>query len=263
MSSRSHRKLCHIVEHVYGQWSVLNENWTYMRSLGKSKEFTAALSPSHAAHVHNAIQNAFMLDTLRELGALILDRGEDATSLHHTFRLIKSTGVLEDIRDTYRVVTAPRSLNSLEPVLQAEVDAMLMKRQLEANRQEFEKLHKRLNEVEAPVFDTDIAKKIGKSRNKAIAHYDVRRAGEDWKTMTIGDADMNFGDVDAYLPSCAEAVQVETLFVLRMNIDYADFKRGFEKNVNEFIDALVRGKKQQEAEKEERRKAARQWNAGG
>jgi hypothetical protein len=226
--------------------------------MGESKPLTDALNQSYAAHVFNEIQNAFLVDSLREIGALILDQGEKSASLHHAFRLIKSKQVLAHISADYDVVIPVRHLNNdLDPAVQAEVEAMLKARELERQRKEFDELYAAVVKIEPETFDSDVAKKIKRIRNKAVAHYDFRNIAGDWRNVTIGDAGLKFGDMDAYIAKCTEAVRLTTLLVLRKSMNFDDSREIFEKRVAEYSDALMRGRVSQREEREARRRAAR------
>jgi hypothetical protein len=255
MTTRNHQKLRGIVDHVLDKWDQALERWIYLRSFGQSAELSKALSPSYAAHVHNALLDALVFDSLREIGALILDKGEESASLHHATRLIKSGGVLAAIRQDYEIVSPVRNLNKdLEPELLAEINAHMYRQGLERNRREFDELHAKVNKIDGELFASPVTKKIRRARNKAVAHYDFKNAGVNWKAVTIGDAGLTFGDMDAYFESCTNAVKVVTLFVHRKSMDYNASRTIYEKRVAEYIDAMVRGRGAQKAEVEERRK---------
>jgi hypothetical protein len=254
MSSKSHLKLRHIVDHVFDIWDNALGRWSYFRSLGQHSELAMALTPSYAAHVHNALQDALLIDSLRELGAVILDRDERSASLQQAMRLIKSKEVLDAIRKEYEVVPPVRHMNEdLPPALLAEIDAQIHQDGLERNRREFEELYAKVMKIDVDLLEAPITSKIREARNTSVAHYDVRKAGPDWKTLTVGDAGLTFGDMDAYFENCTEAVKVITLFVHRRSMDFAASHEIFKKRVNEYIDAMIRGRGAQKAEIEERR----------
>jgi hypothetical protein len=245
-TTEDHQKLHHIVDHVFDTWDQALGRWTYFRVLGKSAELAQALTHSYAAHVHNAFQDALLMDSLREIGAVILDKDPRSASLYRSLCLTKSIGVLDAIRKDYEVVPPVRHQDEgMSPELRAEVDAHMHQEGLERNRREFAALHANVIRIEDELFNTPVAKKVRNARNQAVAHYDVQLAGCNWKTMKVGDAGLTYGDMDAYIERCTAAVKTVTLFVQRRAMDFHASRTIYEKRAAEYIDALVHGRRSQ------------------
>jgi hypothetical protein len=199
--------------------------------------------------------DALLFDSLREIGAAILDTDERSASLYQAVRLVNARGVLEAIKKDYSIVPPVRHLgDDLTPALLAEIDAHLRQEELKRNYREFDELHSKIVNIKRELFDASVTSQIRKARNKAVAHYDVRKVGPDWKTVTIGDAGLTFGDMDAYFEKCTEAVKVVTLFVHRKAMNFAASREIYEKRVAEYIDAIVRGRGAQRSERDSMRK---------
>jgi hypothetical protein len=249
MTTRSYKKLCGIVDHVWDKWDDAVRRWTIYRCLGKSSELVKALTPSYSAHVHNTILNLFMIDSLREIGAVILDSDARSASLYRATKLLKSAGVTDSIREQYAIVTPPDHLNQeIDPAMRVHIEELIVARERERSLQEFADLNKKVVELTETIFDSAIAVAIRRTRNKAVAHYDVQEVGTEWRTVGIGDAGLTMGDMEDYISKCTEAVSIVTVFVQRKSMDFAEARKIHEKYAAEYIDAIVRGRRSQQAE---------------
>jgi hypothetical protein len=98
-----------------------------------------------------------------------------------------------------------------------------------------------------------VADAIRRTRNKAVAHYDVQEVGTEWRTVGIGDAGLTMGDLEDYIDKCTEAVSLVTVFVHRKSMDFSEAKKIHEKCTAEYIEAIVRGRQLQETERAAKR----------
>jgi len=70
-----------IVEHIGDQWAAVLHRQTYFHAMTRNAELAEALSSTYAAHVHNTITDTFVIDLIREIGALVLDRDSNSASV--------------------------------------------------------------------------------------------------------------------------------------------------------------------------------------
>jgi hypothetical protein len=63
-----------IVKHIGDKWPTVLRRRTHMDEMGKSEGLRAGLEHTHSAHVHNELHVVLIVDLIREVGALVLDK---------------------------------------------------------------------------------------------------------------------------------------------------------------------------------------------
>ena len=102
-------------------------------------------------------------------------------------------------------------------------------------------LRDRIEEVRVGVFDHPVAAQIEIARNKAVAHYEISHDGNDWKTWRIGETRLTYGALSEFVDRCSDAIEFSTLFILRGNITFAEFRNVAARYAAEYVEALALG----------------------
>jgi len=224
-------------------WIVVLQRHEYMLTLGRHVGLHAALNNSRAAHVHNAISDTLLIDQFREISALILDDDKRSPSLRKVLGRLRTPGVLELLRDSYQQVTggAVHLHGTRDPDLIRTTKELLERQERERNDREFLNLRDRIEEVRVGVFDHPVAAQIEIARNKAVAHYEISHDGNDWKTWRIGETRLTYGALSEFVDRCSDAIEFSTLFILRGNITFAEFRNVAARYAAEYVEALALG----------------------
>ncbi len=98
-----------IVTHVGDQWGTVLHRQAYFHAMTRSTELADGLQGTYAAHVHNTVTDTFVIDLLREIGALVLDRDSNSASVAVAVRVLRDPLVLDELRKDYRIVLPSRS----------------------------------------------------------------------------------------------------------------------------------------------------------
>ncbi len=222
--------------------------------MGRSEELRALFERTYAAHVHNAIQDVLLLDLVREIGALILDPDCRAASVRVAMKDLRRADILEELKADYRNVIPARihGADSLSAEMTATVEEMLMESDLERDRIEFASLQARLPEVKR-VLRGSISRHLSTARNKAVAHYEIQRDGADWKMWRVGVTGLTYGQLDEYIDVCTAAIELLSVFVLRESHNFDDTIPINQRYVDEYLDALSIGLRQQRLDEAERK----------
>ena len=103
--------------------------------------------------------------------------------------------------------------------------------------------------------ESEVGEKLWQARSKGVAHYDVVRSGDDWRLWRVDGTGLTWGQINTYVDTCSEAIEVLLALVRETSFDFEGSKEVAQGYVDEFIDALVRGlqsQKQEQAEKRDR-----------
>jgi hypothetical protein len=222
--------------------------------MGRSEELRGLLHETFAAHIHNELQDVLLLDLIREIGALVLDRDSRSGSVAAVSKDLRDPLVLEELKKDYLVAipTNVYNANELDPALTAVALEMVEAADLERNLTEFACLRARLPEA-TRVRRGATARLLATARNKAVAHYDVVRDGADWRMWRVGPLGLTYGQLDVYIDQCTSVIELLLLFVLRHSRSFTEQGEVSQRYVDEYLQALVIGLRQQRREDEVRR----------
>ena len=85
-----------------------------MQALGQSEALRDALAQTYAAHVHNAVQDVFVSDLIREIDVLVLDSNPSSASVASAMATLRDEAVLTELQADYRVIVPVRGYNERE-----------------------------------------------------------------------------------------------------------------------------------------------------
>jgi hypothetical protein len=259
-------KLRETVKHLEEMWTVVLQRLAYLQSMTSNDELHDALNQTRAAQVHNAIQDVLLGDLILQIAALILDSNSGSASVARAITMLRENSVLEELQASYRVTSQPARIYT-DHELSAEARAtsvksiqdLLVRKSLE----ECAMLCNRLPEIETKLVKSAISEAIGKARKKAVAHYDLRREGADWKVWRISDVNLTYGQLIEYVEACTWAIDTLARLVRRRAHDFKGTSSVAEGYAAEYVAALVIGLHKQREQGEARLEGlSRQRNPG-
>jgi len=229
--------------------------------MGSSEALRDAIDLTYHANVQNELRDVLISDLIRLLAAIVLDddvrrAGSICTAIHY----LRNSKLLIELEKDYRVIPplpsdnfeASQDLKERETIQHAHHD-----RELQRNLEIFSTLLPTLDQIERDVLETDIASAIRKARNKAIAHYEVVRDGNDFRMWRLESAGLTFDQLNKYVDSCTEVVNQLYGFVLHKGVAFEMTTEIARKDVGLYIDALVNGLHAYKADEPNRRAAGR------
>jgi hypothetical protein len=138
--------------------------------------------------------------------------------------MLRDENVLAELQDSYREVPKPariRGSDELSPEESAATVRSLQKWTTQKRLEECATLCGRLPEIEMTLVKSSTAAAISLARKKAVAHYDLRREGGDWRVWRIGDVGLTYGQLVGYIEESTSAIHSLYRLVLRCNHDFA------------------------------------------
>jgi hypothetical protein len=249
------RKLKQIIEHVMDMWPVVLKRRTYMLAMGRSDALREALGQTHAAHVQNALQDVLLTDLIIQICALILDENSNSASVARALSALRDAHLRDELYAQYTIVPPVARIyeDELDEHTRAEVAQRLREDELRRNLADFDELYAHLSWIESAVLTDEVAGKLLKLRNKAVAHYDLVREEADWKLWRIGGTGLTYGQLDTYIAKCTEAVDSLNRLVRRASYIFDELPTVAQKYVDEYVEALIVGLQAQKSAEAERR----------
>lgn len=195
-----------------------------MQAFGRNEALREALSQTFAAHVHNNIQDMFVGDLIREIGAPVLDRNLQSASVAAAMEILKDPAITQELKKDYEQVIEAHIFGEekLSIEMRQAVREMHRQSELDRNLREFSKLKEQLAIFANSIFNGDIPGKLWKARSKAIANYDVVREGADWKLWRVDATGLTYGQVDEYIEECTKTIEYLSVFVRRSSWSFED-----------------------------------------
>lgn len=243
-----------IVKHLGDTWPHVLRRQLCLQTLGCHEDLHAALSQTYAAHVTNMLQDVLVIDLLRELGALVLDSDSRAASVRRALIALKDSEVIAGLRREYEIVPPLGHIGGdpIAPTMRAEID-----RQWEATERRdrlatFDQLLNTELPIDEELLGSEVGNKLWQARSKGVAHYDVVRAGDDWNLWQVEGTGLTWGQINDYVYTCTKAIDTLLLLVKQASFDFDESKRISQKDVDEFIAALVIGLREQRRQRDER-----------
>jgi hypothetical protein len=245
------------VQHLYDTWPDLLRRQLTMQALGRSEDLHRALEQTYTAQITNTLQNVLVIDLLRELGALVLDDDRGSASVARAMSALRDPDVIAELRREYEVTRPLGHVggDTLTLDQRAQLDAQWEQRERREQLERFERFREQLADLANELTESEAGEKLWQARSKGVAHYDVVRSGGDWRLWHVDGTGLTWGQINTYVETCSEAIEVLMALVRQTSIDFDGTKEVAQGYVDEFIDALVRGlqsQKQEQAETRER-----------
>jgi hypothetical protein len=211
-----------IVQHLYDTWPHLLRRQLTLQSLGRTGALHRALEHTYTAHITNALQDVLVIDQLRELGALVLDKGRGSASVARAMSALRDSDVIAELRREYEVVRplAHIGAEKLTPTERAEFDAHWEQSERREQLERFERFRQQLPDLDKELTQSEVGEKLWNARCKGVAHYNVVRSGEDWKLWGIEGTGLTWGEINTYVDKCSEAIEVLLALVQQTSFDF-------------------------------------------
>jgi len=225
-----------------------------LQALGRRVDLHAALSQTYAAHVTNMLQDVLVIDLLREVGALVLDSDSRAASVSRALSALRDPEVIAELRREFEVVRPLGNIGGdrITPEMRAEIDRQWEVSERRKQVATFDRLLNLELATSAELIGSEVGKRLWQARSKGVAHYDVVREGNDWKLWQVEGTGLTWGQVNDYVDTCTKIIDTLSLIVRQAAFDYEASKRISQKDVDEFVGALVVGLQEQKRQRDEK-----------
>jgi hypothetical protein len=209
----------------------------------RSAELAEALLNTYAAHVHNAVTDTFVIDLIREVGALVLDRDPNSASVATAVKILDDPPVLDELRKDYRMVLPSQWMGGQNVPLDVRqaIELDLEEAQIVENLAEFDAGQAKVAQIQGTVLNSHVGESLRVARNKSVAHYDTVRDGQDWKLWRIEGTGLTYGQMDEYIDACTSAVDVLLRLVSRTAHDFNGTREIAHDYATDYIGALILG----------------------
>jgi hypothetical protein len=246
-----------VVKHLSNTWPHVLQRQSCLQSLGRREDMHSALRDTYAAHVTNMLQDVLVLDLLREIGALVLDPNSNSASVVRALSALRDAGVIAELRAEYEVVRPLGHIggDQLTPEMRAGIDAHWQETERRDQLAKFENWLEQIATIDAELTGSELRNLLWLARKKGVAHYDIVRAGNDWKLWSVEGTGLTWGQINTYVDMCTKAIDALSLLVLQTSFDFEESQRISQQYVDEFIEALaigLRSQKQTKADARER-----------
>ena len=229
-----------IVTHLLATWPAVLRQRQYMQTMSESQELAAALEHTYAAHVHNAVGSVLVMDLIRAVGALILDRNGNSASVVTAVALVGREHVARALSTEMTEVKPGRYVD--------ESAASALSKALSHHAEGYYRdARADLEWIEREVLSSEIAGTLRIVRNKAVAHHDLVREGTDWKLWRIEGTGLTYGQLDAFIDTCTEAIHRLAHLVLRKSHAFDLEPEHAKQWAEEYVQALVAGLRREPA----------------
>jgi hypothetical protein len=218
--------------HLLHAWpAVVLQRRFFLRGMAQSEALRTALLQTYAGYVFNAVHGALSSDLVRAVYALILDRTPRSASMWRAVAALRKPTVVRQLRaKVYDMGASAPARAAFDPI--------------------FDGLPAQLDEIDRTVLNAPAASTIKEVRNKVVAHAAVEHDGDDWKMWAVGGTKLTYAQLDEYIDACTTAVDKLNHLVLRTAYLFDDLDQ---RCVDEYVDALVIGLREQRKAKERRR----------
>jgi hypothetical protein len=211
-------KLKTIARHLMDTWCAVLRQRQYIKALSEDTSLIGALDKTYAAHVHNAIGVALVIDA----------------SLPNLVRLLRKEEVLNGLCAEMTQVHPSRYVDAAAAEsLRAAMTAHAQGYYASAGAD--------LDWIERELLGAAIAPALTCVRNKAVAHNDLVHQGDDWKLWQIEGTGLTYGQLDEFIDTCTDAVNRVTHLALRRSHAYDNEPETARRWANEYAAALTLG----------------------
>jgi hypothetical protein len=100
-----------IVGHIGDTWVHAIPRQEYFHSMTRNEELAHALRDTYAAHVHNAVTDMFVMDLIREIGAIVLDQNPNSASVAVADQLLSDAAVVDELKKDCQITTPAQWIN--------------------------------------------------------------------------------------------------------------------------------------------------------
>lgn len=236
------RRLRANTKHLSDCWYGVVDRHAYLNGLSGDAELVRLLTPSYAAHVHNAMLGVLVTDLIRDIGALILDRSKGSSSLWKSNELLRKPAVLAALQAEYATIDRlPGNWDDIPEDMRAAFQSQFEERERQRSVAIYWKERKRSLKRTAAILTCKTADKVRQARDRGVAHYDLVMDGTEWRTWQIAEANLTYGQIDRFVGHCSRAVETMASFVNRTSLDLGEGRRLSEKYLAEYSGALKVG----------------------
>jgi hypothetical protein len=115
--------------------------------------------------------------------------------------------------------------DQLTPEMRAQIDAQWEETEREDQLAKFEIWLKEIATIDADLTRSELRNLLWLARKKGVAHYDIVRAGDDWKLWSVEGTGLTWGQINTYVDMCTEAIDALSVLVLQTSFDFEESQR--------------------------------------
>lgn len=153
---------------------------------------------SHSAHALEILRITMFFDLVRELAAISLDKDARSPSIRNVLRLLESTELVEALKADYIKPLPITWINDVDADSKAFWEEKRKEEQVSENLKKFNGHLKTARDTYAALIQVDLYRRIKDTRNKMVAHYEMRKDGEIPRIFGPSDIELKWNDVEKY-----------------------------------------------------------------
>lgn len=219
---------------MIGRLIVADQKLAMLKPLVNDKELIRKWDQSYGANGLESLRITLYFDLVRELAAVSLDKDSRSPSIRNILELLESEPLLQALKEDY---CKPLPLNWISDVDRDSRkfwEEKHKERELAENSLKFDSHYVKVKTAFGELEETDLCMKIKDTRNKIVAHYEMRGGGEVPRLYDPSDVGLMWGDAESYLEA-VKPIMVELVLMIS-NEGYAldIYRQQHEKVANDF-----------------------------
>jgi len=186
---------------MIGRLIVADQKLVMLNPLLFDKDLVGKWDGSYGAHGLNLLSMTLYFDLIRELTAISLDNDRRTPSIKNILRMLDAQDLLTHLKHEY---CKPRTLHwskDLDENSKNRLEEKHRKLDLAENEEGFNEIFYSVKDGFKLLEASDLSERIHTSRDKIIAHYEMRRDVEAPRLYGPSDFGLKWGDVEEYFES--------------------------------------------------------------
>ncbi|WP_404397936.1 hypothetical protein [Idiomarina loihiensis] len=204
---------------MIGRLIVADQKLAMLKPLFFEKELIEKWNNSYGAHGLESLRMTLYFDLVRELAAVSLDSDPRSPSIHNILQLLESKPLLDALKDEYCEPLPINWINDVDEGSKKFWEEKHREREIAENLDRFGEHHSKAKDEFKEIKNSELFKKIKDTRNKIVAHYEMRAGGEPPRLFAPTDIGLKWSDAEEYLEAI-KPIMIE-LVLLISNEAYA------------------------------------------
>ncbi|MBV1959736.1 MAG: hypothetical protein KUG53_03265 [Pseudomonadales bacterium] len=219
---------------MIGRLIVADQKIAMSKPLLFDKELIEKWDGSHGAHGLNLLNMTLYYDLIRELTAISLDRDKKSPSITNIFKLLDSQDLLNHLKAEYCEPFPMSWINDVDEDSKKFWEEKFSTREFSENEERFNSSYKEAKQEYKSLKKSDLFKKIRNTRNKLVAHYEMRHDGEAPRMVNPADFDLKWGDAEEYFEQIKPIITKLVLIISNEGYALDAYRNQHEKIANDF-----------------------------
>lgn len=189
---------------------------------------------SYGAHGLELLRITLFFDLIRELAAISIDKDSRAPSIKNILKLLDSNALVVTLKSEYCKPLPIKWINDIDEESKIFWEERHKERKLEESKEKFDNHLLTAKESFTKLKKSELFKKIRDSRNKIVAHYEMRSEGSTPSLFSPTDINLKWGDPEDFYEKIKPIITELLLLISNEGYPLDLFKEEHEKVSNDF-----------------------------